>query len=219
MDHRIENWKRQLKYLPAVLDNFDKMKTLFRFLHTCIGAPDGREVLETMNYRNSTIYIVDIFLWVMADYGYTLQRNRLKNANFSCIQENIHKLYSAVRANQGEEIEEIINQKVSDIASKYRENARHLPSFMRDFHDQKLLFNMINSLIDSSEKDHILNTVNPYYAHIYTIDYFLFIMFKYGYSLQKSRMKFNFLSIENDMKDYRSAQNQNFKNLLLKENS
>lgn len=217
MDPRIEYWKRQLKYLPPALNNFDKMKTVFRFLHTCIGDPDGRSVLETMNYRNSTIYIIDIFLWVMADYGYTLQRNRLKNANFSCIQENIHKLYSAVRANQEEEIQEIVNQKISGLAGKYRENARHLPVFMRGFHDQKILFNMINDLIDSSEKDHILNTVNPYHAHIYTIDYFLFIMFKYGYSLQKSRMKFDFLSIEDDMKDYRNKQHQNFKNMLLKE--
>lgn len=216
MDNRIQMWKNQLKYLPELLNNFDKMRDAFRFLHTCIGEPEERKIFDVMNYRNSTIYIIDIFLWVMADFGYTLQRNRLKDAGFACIKENMHKLYLA-RRDPEQEIQEIVKQKMSGKGLKYRENGNHLPYFMKDFHDQKNLFKFISDYIDSSEEDHILNTVNPYQAHVYTIDYFLFIMFRYGYSLQKSRMKFDFLSIDDELKKYKDEQNKKFTKMLVKE--
>ncbi|MCG4256885.1 hypothetical protein [Acetobacter senegalensis] len=41
-----------------------------------------------MNWRSAQIYTIDIFLWVMARHGYTLQRSR-KKLPFSDIDQTI----------------------------------------------------------------------------------------------------------------------------------
>lgn len=78
-----DQWRKSGDYLPEFMRDFHDQKDLFKAL---------QDVVERSNERNGShralnatwtdyhIYSVDIFLWVMAGHGYTLQRSRRKFA-------------------------------------------------------------------------------------------------------------------------------------------
>ena len=67
------------------------------------------------------------------------------------------------------------------------ESGQYLPSFMRDFHDQKDLFKEIHSVYRESEQTGKMpNWVD---GHCYVVDWFLWFMATRGYTLQKTRKK------------------------------
>ncbi|WP_392559740.1 hypothetical protein [Orbus mooreae] len=78
----------------------------------------------------------------------------------------------------------------------YLNEGKHLPSFMKDFHDQKDIFKLLAHYVQTDtnhEPDRLPNWIS---AHIYTIDFFLWTMARCGYSLQKSRSKIDFDNIQ-----------------------
>lgn len=77
----------------------------------------------------------------------------------------------------------------------WREQQKHLPEFMRDFHRCKQLFRGISEYI-VCEADHPANDVNWRQAHCYTIDVFLWFMAKHGFSLQRCRVRKNFEDLD-----------------------
>ena len=70
---------------------------------------------------------------------------------------------------------------------QWRDEGKHLPAFMRDFHDQKDLFKAIHRRY--VERPDGANWVQ---AHTYTIDFFLWFMAQHGYTLQRSRVRLPF---------------------------
>ena len=83
----------------------------------------------------------------------------------------------------------------------------YLPSFMRDFHDQKDLFKTI---------DHFWNPkdVSWVQAHIYVIDYFLRFMAVHGYILQRCRKKIAFQDIEEKKDQYKKIVEDAFSEMM-----
>ncbi len=77
----------------------------------------------------------------------------------------------------------------------WRDEQKHLPEFMRDFHNCKRLFKGISEHI-VCEDDHPANDVNWRQAHCYTIDVFLWFMAKHGLTLQRSRSRKNFEDLD-----------------------
>lgn len=77
----------------------------------------------------------------------------------------------------------------------WREEQKHLPEFMRDFHNCKELFKAISEYIVCDD-DHPANDVNWRKAHCYTIDVFLWFMAEHGYTLQRSRARQEFTSLD-----------------------
>ncbi|MNG20531.1 hypothetical protein D3C84_1047910 [compost metagenome] len=77
----------------------------------------------------------------------------------------------------------------------WRDEQKHLPEFMRDFHNCKRLFRGISEYI-VCEDDHPAKEVNWRQAHCYTIDVFLWFMAQHGYTLQRSRAKQDFDSLD-----------------------
>lgn len=77
----------------------------------------------------------------------------------------------------------------------WRDEQKHLPEFMRDFHNCKRLFRGISEYI-VLEDDHPAKEVNWRQAHCYTIDVLLWFMAQHGYTLQRSRAKQNFDSLD-----------------------
>lgn len=67
----------------------------------------------------------------------------------------------------------------------------YLPTPLRDFHDQKDVFKAIDEVVqlrnDSYTKD-----ISWVSAQVYTIDLFLWLMAKHGYTLQRSRKRIEF---------------------------
>ena len=84
---------------------------------------------------------------------------------------------------------------MDDNLRRWREDQKHLPAFMRDFHSCKRLFKGISDYI-VCEDDHPANKVNWVQAHCYTIDVFLWFMAEHGYTLQRSRAKHNFNDLD-----------------------
>lgn len=92
----------------------------------------------------------------------------------------------------------------------FLESGQYLPEFMRDFHDQKLFFKYMDEVVgnakekaDSIGKMQLEGLPNWCAAQIYTIDFFLWVMARHGYTLQKSRKHIkDFDDIEKDMSSY-----------------
>lgn len=79
-----------------------------------------------------------------------------------------------------------------DAIFEWLKNEWNLPNFLKDFHDQKEIFKGMHELYREQmcESKNIPNWVD---AQIYVIDYFLWYVGSRGYTLQKSRKKFDFL--------------------------
>jgi hypothetical protein len=92
-------------------------------------------------------------------------------------------------------------------------SGKYLPEFMRDFHDQKLLFKWIGHIIDKGRADpakRLADMPSWVDAHIYTIDFFLWYMAKCGYTLQKTRTKLEFYNIEATLEDFQKKLNKEY---------
>lgn len=83
---------------------------------------------------------------------------------------------------------------------EYLESGMYLPPFMREFHDQKDVFKYLDDVqernIKKSRHGDRSDIVNWRRAQIYTIDIFLWVMARHGYTLQRSRKKLPFSDIE-----------------------
>lgn len=84
---------------------------------------------------------------------------------------------------------------------KYMENGEYLPDFMRDFHNQKLLFKRIDE-INKRRNDDYTKEIDWISAHVYTVDLFLWYMACHGYTLQKSRKKVSFYDIYDNLNNF-----------------
>lgn len=91
---------------------------------------------------------------------------------------------------------------------KWRESGKHLPLFMRDFHDQKELFKYMHDKQDCNS----ISTITSMNGHIYIIDCFLWFMAKRGYTLQKTKTRLDFNDIEKELQEYRIRKNKIFFN-------
>lgn len=89
----------------------------------------------------------------------------------------------------------------------WRDKQKHLPEFMRDFHDQKDLFKAISQYLEIDD-DHPAKNVSWVTAHCYTIDVFLWFMAQHGYTLQKSKSNLEFddvIATTAEMKNQRNS--------------
>lgn len=74
---------------------------------------------------------------------------------------------------------------------QWREEGKHLPEFLRDFHDQKDFFKTLHDRV--TIEDHgIAKDINFTQGHAYTVDCLLHFLARFGYTIQKSRAKQNF---------------------------
>ncbi len=76
---------------------------------------------------------------------------------------------------------------------EFKRNGGYLPEVLKDFHDQKDVF---KSLHWNYENNPPKSFKMPDWAegHVYVIDWFLWFMASYGYTLQRSRAKVDFKS-------------------------
>ena len=85
MDENITKWRKDGKHLPDFLKDFHDQKDFFRFLHE-FTRPDEHEMIKNINFTQSHAYTMDILLWSLSRFGWTLQRNR-SNQNFDDLEE------------------------------------------------------------------------------------------------------------------------------------
>lgn len=81
------------------------------------------------------------------------------------------------------------------------DSAEYLPECLRDFHAQKDVFKTIADNFAKRNAERPEFVVNWVSAHVYTIDLFLWWMARHGYTLQRSRKRVPFDSIDDDVRE------------------
>jgi hypothetical protein len=74
-------------YLPDVMRDFHDQKDIFKAIHETTNV-EKHEYAGSVSWVVGQCYVVDIFLWWMAQRGYTLQRSR-KPVEFRDLQEDV----------------------------------------------------------------------------------------------------------------------------------
>lgn len=108
------------------------------------------------------------------------------------------------------------DQKLNKI-NAWREDGKHLPPFMRDFHDQKDLFKWMHHIVsknNADKADYEKLEMNFRDMHLFTVDFFLWFMAQHGYTLQKTKKKLDFYDIEKTVGDYREQSMEQSANVL-----
>lgn len=72
----ITEWLKSGEYLPEPLRDFHRQKSLFKFLDQV--NYNWRDPEAKPDWITAHCYVIDVFLWVMAKHGYTLQKTRKK---------------------------------------------------------------------------------------------------------------------------------------------
>lgn len=104
---------------------------------------------------------------------------------------------------------------MSDALSRVRswvDSGKHLPSFLRDFHDQKDVFKLIANVFPYGKEDR--DPCNWIQAQIYVIDRFLRFMALHGYTLQKTRKRGEFYGLADGIKEMKDKQLASFVGLI-----
>lgn len=83
------------------------------------------------------------------------------------------------------------------------QSGKYLPAFMRDFHNQKDLFKWIDEVVANDKHGRTETLPSWVDAHVYVVDFFLWLMAKHGWTLQRSRQKLPFWEIEDTVSESR----------------
>lgn len=92
---------------------------------------------------------------------------------------------------------------MSEDLDSWMKSGQYLPDFMRDFHDQKDLFKAVDEVAQRSiaNGNRDIENVSWRAGHVYTVDIFLWVMAKHGYTLQRTRRRFPFREIRDFVAD------------------
>ena len=104
MDEKVKQWRKAGKHYHPIMKDFHDAKELFKLIHTVTDV-EGHEYCGDVSWVKGQCYVVDIFLWCMARYGYTLQKTRTK-LDFDDLEADL----KALRENQAESFASILNQ-------------------------------------------------------------------------------------------------------------
>ena len=85
----------------------------------------------------------------------------------------------------------------------------YMPPEFRDFHNQKDLFKAMHNTIQNANENG-----NARDGHIYVVDTFLWYMARCGYTLQRSRKRVPFKSMQDDIERYWKESSERFAKML-----
>ncbi len=71
----VDAFRKDGKYLPPALRDFHDQKDIFKLIHR-VTMVEKHEYCKEISWVAGQCYVIDIFLWTMARFGYTLQRSR-----------------------------------------------------------------------------------------------------------------------------------------------
>jgi len=84
------------QYLPECLRDFHDQKDLFKAIHETTRV-EGHPYAGKVDWVAGQCYVIDIFLWWMAQRGYTLQRSRTR-MEFRSLRADVEAAQMARRA-------------------------------------------------------------------------------------------------------------------------
>lgn len=80
---KVTAWLKSAAYLPPILRDFHDQKDVFKAIDEVKErsvASNGGSYMRNLSWIDAQVYTIDIFLWMMARHGYTLQRSRKRMA-------------------------------------------------------------------------------------------------------------------------------------------
>lgn len=89
MNDQLKQWRDDQKHLPKLMRDFHNCKDIFKTISEYIVCEEGHPASE-INWRQAHCYTIDVFLWFMAEHGYTLQRSRSRH-EFSDLRDRIRE--------------------------------------------------------------------------------------------------------------------------------
>ncbi|EPE8400874.1 hypothetical protein ACSOOI_003588 [Escherichia coli] len=92
---------------------------------------------------------------------------------------------------------------------EWLQSGEYLPGFLRDFHDQKDVFNAMHDTIGNANENG-----NARDGHIYVIDTFLWYMARCGYTLKKSRKNVEFKDMQDDIERSKEWRREAFSRVI-----
>ncbi|EHK0761754.1 hypothetical protein JHU94_003257 [Escherichia coli] len=92
---------------------------------------------------------------------------------------------------------------------EWLQSGEYLPGFLRDFHDQKDVFNAMHDTIGNANENG-----NARDGSIYVIDTFLWYMARCGYTLQKSRKNVEFKDMQDDIERSKEWRREAFSRVI-----
>ena len=98
---------------------------------------------------------------------------------------------------------------------QWLKSGKYLPHPLRDFHDQKDVFKAIDTIMEVDEGA-LIKRPSWIEAHCYVIDTFLWFMARRGYTLQKTKTRLPFRSLQEDVAENKKLQDNCFIGLLPK---
>lgn len=82
----------------------------------------------------------------------------------------------------------------------WRQAGKHLPDFLKDFHDQKDVFIAMHEMFGEPNKDATIKRPSVVEGQCYVVDCFLWFMARHGYTLQRSRAGLEFDCLADNVK-------------------
>lgn len=79
MKRILSSFMREGRYLPKFMRDFHDQKDLFKTIHEkyCKHFEDPKNLhTKHIHWQDGQVYVIDVFLWFMAQHGYTLQKTR-----------------------------------------------------------------------------------------------------------------------------------------------
>lgn len=113
----LEKWMQSGRYLPDWMRDFHAQKDLFKFLWSVAenSRQEGGHDLDGLTWCNTHVYVIDIFLWIMAKGGWTLQRTRkIQGVEFRDIHADVRAFMDELRAKQAQELSAMFAKETPD---------------------------------------------------------------------------------------------------------
>lgn len=112
MDEKLQKWRDNGKHLPAFLRDFHDQKDFFKFLHESTNIQE-HGLAKDVNFTQGHAYCIDVFLWVLARHGWTLQRSQSPQ-NF----DNLDDIIAQFNKARSEESWKMLSQSSQDALPK-----------------------------------------------------------------------------------------------------
>ena len=105
------------------------------------------------------------------------------------------------------------NEVYTTTIKQYLNEGGYLPEPLKDFQDQKQFFKYLHEKHCIDDDLLICNGKEMCWkdGHIYTVDYFLHFMAKFGYKLQRDRTNIEFRDIREELETFRTSQTEEFR--------
>jgi hypothetical protein len=110
--------------------------------------------------------------------------------------------------------EDFARERAAHELKQFLSDGRYLPEVMRDFHDAKEIFKTMHHVSGWNEEEGWARNISWMDGQIYVIDLFLHFMARHGYTLQRSRAKLEFHSLEEKCRRVRDEQANAFASFL-----